>query len=112
MIKFGTIFRFAAPDGWQQFQEDGRYIFRGPNRRELIVSASLIQGILTPADLAAVQEKLFQNAEKSVKSAAAHSALKVMQPFQKRGASCKCGVLELTRTNTRGRRAVLSNGVP
>jgi hypothetical protein len=92
MIKIGTVFKFAAPDGWQQFQENSRYIFHGPNREELIVSASLIQGIGTSGDREGVQQKLFQNAEQSVKNAAAHPALKVMRPFQReaRASNVEC----------------------
>lgn len=82
MTETGTVFKFAAPNGWGQFQEGSRHIFHGPNREELIVSASLIQGIGTTGDLAAVRERLFLNAEQSVKNAAAHPALKVTQPFQ------------------------------
>src|SRR5258705_326 len=83
MIRIGTVFKFAAPEGWQQFQESGRHIFHGPNREALIVSASLIQGTGTTGNLTAVQQKLFQNAEQSVKRAAAHPALRVTQPFQR-----------------------------
>lgn len=83
MKKIGTVFKFEAPNGWSQFQEGSRQVFRGPNCEELIVSASLIQGIGTTGDLAVVQRRLFQNAEQSVKNAAAHPALKVTQPFQR-----------------------------
>jgi hypothetical protein len=82
MTKIGTVFQFAAPNGWTEIRDGSRYVFHGPNREELIVSASLIQGIGTRSDLAAVQQRLFQNAEQSVKNAAAHPALKVTQPFQ------------------------------
>jgi len=78
MTKIGPVFKFAAPDGWRQFQEGGRQIFHGPGREELIVAAALIQGIGTTGDLAAVQRRLFQNAEQSVKNAAARPALKVV----------------------------------
>jgi hypothetical protein len=47
------------------------------------VSASLIQGLGTAGDLAAVQQRLFENAEQSVKNAAAHPALRVTQPFER-----------------------------
>lgn len=82
MMKIGTIFKFATPEGWSQFQEGNRHIFHGPNREELIVSASLVQGIGKTGDLAAAQQRLFKNAEHAAKSAAAHPALKVTQPFQ------------------------------
>lgn len=84
MTKIGTVFKFVTPNGWNQFQEGARHVFHGPNREELIVSVSLIQGIGTTGDLAAVQQRLFQNAEQSVKNAAAHPALKVTQPFQQK----------------------------
>ena len=81
-MKLGTTFIFAAPVGWKQLQEGGRHKFQGPNREELIVSGSLIQGIGTAGGLAAAQNQLFHNAEQSAKTAAAHPALKVTQPFQ------------------------------
>lgn len=82
MTKIGTIFRFAAPIGWAENQDKNSFVFHGPNREELIVSASFIQGIGTMTDLAAVQRRLFQNAEQSMKNAAEHPSLKVLQPFQ------------------------------
>ena len=89
MTNVGTVFKFAAPNGWQSLQEDGRHIFHGPNREELIVSSSFIQGIGTTGNLAAVRQNLFQNVEQSVKNAAAHPALKVTQPFQKEAGASK-----------------------
>jgi hypothetical protein len=89
MMKIGTVFKFIAPNGWSQFQEGNRYVLHGPNREELIVSASLIQGIGTTGDLAAVQQRLFQNAEQSARNAAAHPALKVTQPFQQNASVLK-----------------------
>ncbi len=82
MTRIGTVFQFAAPSGWAELRDGSRHVFHGPNREELIVSASLIQGIGTTRDLAAVQQHLFQNAEQSVKNAVTHPALKVTQPFQ------------------------------
>jgi hypothetical protein len=82
MTKIGTVFTFTAPNGWNSSREGNRHIFHGPSREELIVSASLLQGIGTSDDLVAMQQRLFQNAEKSMKSAAAHPALTVTQPFQ------------------------------
>ena len=82
MTKIGTVFQFAAPGDWTELRDGSRCVFHGPNREELIVSASLIEGIGTMRDMAAVQQRLFQSAEQSVKNAAAHQALKVTQPFQ------------------------------
>jgi hypothetical protein len=83
MTKIGTIFKFAAPDGWTEFRDGNRYVFHGPKHEELIVSASLVQGIGPTNNLAAVQRQLFENAELSVNKAATHPDLKITQPFQK-----------------------------
>jgi hypothetical protein len=83
MTIIGALFKFVSPDGWQYFQEGNRYVFHGPNREELIVSASLIQGIGPTGNLATLQKELFINAEQSVRKAAADPALKVTQPFQR-----------------------------
>lgn len=89
MTIIGTVFKFVAPNGWRQCQQASRHIFHGPNREELIVSASLIQGIGTTGDLATLNQRLYQNAEQSVKNAAAHPALKVTQPFQQNASGSK-----------------------
>ena len=81
MTDLGKVFKFEKPADWNQVQEGGRYIFHGPNREELIFSISVIQGTGTKNDLTAVQKVLFQNAEQSMKNAAAHPALMVTQPF-------------------------------
>lgn len=83
MTKIGTVFKFAAPDGWTEFRDGSRYVLHGPNHEELIVSASLVQGIGSTNNLAAVQQQLFENAELSVKKAAIHPDLKITQAFQK-----------------------------
>jgi len=91
-MTIGTVFIFAAPDGWSEIRDGNRYIFHGPNGGELIVSASLIQGVGRTGDLTTIQQRLFQNAEESVKNAVAHPALKVTQPFQQdvRTTKIKC----------------------
>jgi hypothetical protein len=82
VTKIGSVFQFTAPAGWRQFQEGGRQIFQGPNREELIVSGGVIDGAGQMAELASIQERLFKNAEISVKMAAADPALKVTRAFQ------------------------------
>ena len=89
MTKIGAVFQFEAPSGWTEIREGSRHIFHGPNREELIVSVSLIQGIGTTRDLRVVQQRFFQNAEQSVKNAVAHPALKVTQPFQRDASASK-----------------------
>jgi len=49
----------------------------------LMVSASSVQGQGTSGDLAGVQLRLFQNAEKTVKNAAADPELQITRPFHK-----------------------------
>ena len=95
-MKIGTVFKFAVPEGWKQFQKEGRHIFHGPNREELIVSASLTQGTGTLGDLTKVQQRLFTNAEQAANNAAAHSGLKVTRPFEKdgRASSVECWSLQ------------------
>jgi hypothetical protein len=91
MTIIGKAFKFIAPKDWNRFQERGRYIFQGPNREELIVSAALVQGPGATAELITVRENLFRNAEQSLKRAALHPALRVTRPFQK---SHVVGILE------------------
>src|SRR5579871_5574434 len=83
MNKIGTVFQFAAPDGWNELQESSRYVFHGPNREEMILSASLIEGSGESSALAAAQQGLFQIVEQSVKNAAANPALRITLPFQR-----------------------------
>jgi hypothetical protein len=64
MTIIGTVFKFAAPSGWSQFQDGNRYVSHGPNREELVLSASLVQGIGTTSDLTAVQQALFKMVNK------------------------------------------------
>src|SRR2546423_7069938 len=89
MTKIGTVFQFAAPKGWSELRDGSRHVFHGPDGEELIVSAFFIQGIGTTRDLAAVQQRLFQTAEQSVKNAVANPALKVTQPFQQNASISK-----------------------
>ena len=63
MTKIGTVFKLTAPDGWTEFRDGERYVFHGSNHEELIVSASLIQGIGLANDFSKiVQQQLFKNA--------------------------------------------------
>jgi hypothetical protein len=87
MTKIGTVFKFTAPDGWTDFQDGNRYVFHGSNGEELIVSASLVQGVGSTDSLAAIQQQLFKNAELSVNKAATHPDLKITQPLQKKAQS-------------------------
>jgi hypothetical protein len=84
MTKIGTVFTFAAPSGWSEFREGSRYVFHGPNREELIMSAFLIQGGGTSASPLELQQRLFRNAEGAARAAASHSALKVTHPFMRK----------------------------
>jgi hypothetical protein len=96
MINIGAVFQFEAPNGWSHFQDGSHHVFHGLNQEELIVSASLIQGIGTAGELKALQERLFQNAEQSVTKAAAHPALTVTQPLRKEsvGSGLECWILK------------------
>ena len=89
MAKIGAIFQFTVPIDWSEIRHENSFVFHGKNQEELIVSASLIQGIGKTEELAAVQQHLFQNAEQSMKKAAGHPSLKVIQPFQRNSSLSK-----------------------
>jgi hypothetical protein len=83
MTKIGKVFKFETLKGWTEVPGDNRCVLHGPNGEEFIVSASLVQGVGTANELPALRQRLFRNAEQSVKNAAMHPALKVMKPFQR-----------------------------
>src|SRR4029077_20317971 len=68
-----------------------------------MVSAWLVEGFGATRELMALRQRLFQNAEQSVKLAAANSALKLTQPFQldARASKLECWTL-LAQTHEGG----------
>src|SRR4051812_47434516 len=86
MTKVGKVFKFVAPNGWEEDHQTHsgiRYRFRGPNREELIISTAVIQGIGQQVDLQKIRAEVFQNAQKSVEHGAEHPELTIIQRFQK-----------------------------
>ena len=81
-MHIGNAFSFKAPDHWRCVQEGARCIFCGPDREELILSASLVAGDGQQGELEVLRRRLFQNAAQSLQKAAAHPELKVTELFR------------------------------
>lgn len=83
MLRRGLLFEFEIPDTWGEQRAGDRFIYRGHNGEELIVSGTLITGTGQEANLQALRRRLFDNAVRAVNEAASHPDLQVVRPLRR-----------------------------
>lgn len=70
MLRRGLLFEYDTPDGWEEFREENRFIYHGPDDAELIVSGTVLQGVGSPREVSVQRQRLLDDATKAVRRAA------------------------------------------
>lgn len=75
MLRRGLLFEFDVPDGWKEAREGNRFIYRGPQNEEMIVTGYSLRGTGPQAELDSLRKQMLDDAMDSVRKAAAHPEL-------------------------------------
>ncbi|HEY2585998.1 MAG TPA: hypothetical protein VGI81_09580 [Tepidisphaeraceae bacterium] len=76
-----TEFAFELPDGWTHANDANRLVCHGPNREELIATATRVQGNPVERELADLIERLWAHALKAATDATSHPEFVVTSPL-------------------------------
>src|SRR5688572_28444824 len=88
MQRRGLLFEYDTPEGWEEFRDGNRHIYRAPGTAELIVSGTLLQGVGSPEETSIQRRRLRDDATRAVRRAADHPELVIVKDLrQDEGAS-------------------------
>jgi hypothetical protein len=83
VLRIGRHFQFDVPDGWEESREGSRWVYRGPQGEELIISSSFVEGHGSQSDLQTAEQQLFANAMAAATRGASQEGLVVVVPLKR-----------------------------
>jgi len=75
MIRRGHNFEMEIPDGWEETRVANRYIYHGPQKEELVVSGTALEGGGSEEEIRAAGRRALEAALEAMRKAAAHPEL-------------------------------------
>jgi hypothetical protein len=85
-IDSGVVFDF--PPTWERFTEGSRCIFHTPQREEIIVSVSRVDGAGPVTERSQVAERVFANGLETARRGASHPDLRIIKPLAEESGIC------------------------